>query len=141
DENGDDGRLIYSVTQINSEIKTILEDSYRSVWICGEISGFKQYSSGHMYFSLKDENSQISAVMFSFHNKNLKIELKDGMQVLVYGKITAYINRGTYQIQVYHVEEKGIGSLQEAFEKLKKKLAEEGLFDSSHKKRNTVLGQ
>ena len=133
-ENKDDGRLIYSVTQINSEIKTILEDSYRSVWICGEISGFKQYSSGHMYFSLKDENSQISAVMFSFHNKNLKIELKDGMQVLVYGKITAYINRGTYQIQVYHVEEKGVGSLQEAFEKLKKKLAEEGLFDSSHKK-------
>ena len=66
--------------------------------------------------------------------KNLKIELKDGMQVLVYGKITAYINRGTYQIQVYHVEEKGVGSLQEAFEKLKKKLAEEGLFDSSHKK-------
>ncbi|MBQ2219451.1 MAG: exodeoxyribonuclease VII large subunit, partial [Elusimicrobia bacterium] len=128
EEKGDDGRLIYSVTQINSEIKTILEDSYRSVWICGEISGFKQYSSGHMYFSLKDENSQISAVMFSFHNKNLKIELKDGMQVLVYGKITAYINRGTYQIQVYHVEEKGVGSLQEAFEKLKKKLAEEGLF-------------
>ncbi|WP_372519228.1 exodeoxyribonuclease VII large subunit [Candidatus Ruminimicrobiellum ovillum] len=134
DEKGDDGRLIYSVTQINSEIKTILEDSYRSVWICGEISGFKQYSSGHMYFSLKDENSQISAVMFSFHNKNLKIELKDGMQVLVYGKITSYINRGTYQIQVYHVEEKGIGSLREAFEKLKKKLAQEGLFDSSHKK-------
>ena len=57
-ENDNDGRLIYSVTQINSEIKTILEDSYRTVWICGEISGFKQYSSGHMYFSLKDENSQ-----------------------------------------------------------------------------------
>ena len=108
EEKNDDGRLIYSVTQINSEIKTILEDSYRSVWVCGEISGFKKYSSGHMYFSLKDENSQISAVMFSFHNKNLKIELKDGMQILVYGKITSYINRGTYQIQVYHVEEKGI---------------------------------
>lgn len=134
EEKNDDGRLIYSVTQINSEIKTILEDSYRSVWVCGEISGFKKYSSGHMYFSLKDENSQISAVMFSFHNKNLKIELKDGMQVLVYGKITAYINRGTYQVQVYHIEEKGVGSLQEAFEKLKKKLAEEGLFDSAHKK-------
>ena len=109
-ENKDDGRLIYSVTQINSEIKTILEDSYNSVWVCGEISGFKHYSSGHMYFTLKDENSQISAVMFSFHNKNLKFDLKDGMQVLLYGKITAYINRGTYQIQVYHAEEKGLGS-------------------------------
>lgn len=133
-ENNDDGRLIYSVTQINSEIKTILEDSYNSVWVCGEISGFKHYSSGHMYFTLKDENSQISAVMFSFHNKNLKIDLKDGMQVLLYGKVTAYINRGTYQIQVYHVEEKGLGTLQEKFEKLKKKLLEEGLFDKSHKK-------
>ena len=134
-ENNDDGRLIYSVTQINSEIKTILEDSYRSVWVCGEISGFKHYSSGHMYFTLKDENSQISAVMFSGYNQKLKFELKDGMQVLLYGKITSYINRGTYQIQVYHVEQKGLGTLQEAFEKLKKKLFEEGLFDSSHKKK------
>ena len=133
-ENKDDGRLIYSVTQINSEIKTILEDSYPSVWICGEVSSFKQYASGHMYFNLKDEKSQISAVMFSFHNKNLKFEPKDGMQVLVYGKVTTYINRGSYQIQVYHIEEKGLGTLQEAFEKLKKKLFEEGLFDSSHKK-------
>ncbi len=133
-ENKDDGRLIYSVTQINSEIKTILEDAYPSVWICGEISSFKEYASGHMYFNLKDEKSQISAVMFSFHNKNLKFELKDGMQVLVYGKVTTYINRGSYQIQVYHVEEKGLGTLQEAFEKLKKKLFEEGLFDNSHKK-------
>ncbi len=133
-ENKDDGRLIYSVTQINSEIKTILEDSYPSVWICGEVSSFKQYASGHMYFNLKDEKSQISAVMFSFHNKNLKFEPKDGMQVLVYGKVTTYINRGSYQIQVYHIEEKGLGTLQEAFEKLKKKLFEEGLFDNSHKK-------
>ncbi|MBR3627741.1 MAG: exodeoxyribonuclease VII large subunit [Elusimicrobia bacterium] len=133
-ESNEDGRLIYSVTQINSEIKAILEDSYRSVWVCGEISGFKHYSSGHMYFTLKDENSQISAVMFSGYNQKLKFELKDGMQVLLYGKITSYINRGTYQIQVYHVEEKGLGTLQEAFEKLKKKLFEEGLFDSSHKK-------
>ena len=133
-ENNDDGRLIYSVTQINSEIKTILEDSYPSVWVFGEVSSFKQYASGHMYFNLKDEKSQISAVMFSFHNKNLKIELKDGIQVLVYGKVTAYINRGSYQIQVYHIEEKGLGTLQETFENLKKKLFEEGLFDSSHKK-------
>ena len=71
-ENNDDGKFIYSVTQLNTEIKTILEDSYPSVWVCGEISSFKTYSSGHMFFNLKDENSQISAVMFSFHNQKLK---------------------------------------------------------------------
>ena len=72
-KNNGDSRKIYSVSEINNEIKIILEDSYPSVWISGEISGFKQYSSGHMYFNLKDENSQISAVMFSFCNQKLKI--------------------------------------------------------------------
>lgn len=129
-----DGRKIYSVTQINSEIKTIIEDCYRSVWITGEVSGFKQYSSGHMYFNLKDEKSQISAVIFSFQNQRLKFIPKDGMQVLLYGKITTYVNRGTYQIQVYHAEEIGKGTLQEKFENLKKKLLKEGLFDESRKK-------
>ncbi len=133
-ENNNDSRKIYSVTEINNEIKVILEDSYPSVWISGEISSFKQYSSGHMYFNLKDENSQISAVMFSFQNQKLKFALKDGMQVLLYGKITSYINRGTYQIQVYDVEQQGLGTLQEKFEKLKKKLLEEGLFDETHKR-------
>lgn len=133
-ENNDDGRLIYSVTQINDEIKTILEDSYPSVWICGEISSFKTYSSGHMYFNLKDENSQISAVMFSGYNQKLKFTPKDGMQVVVYGKITTYLQRGTYQIQVYSMKEQGVGILQEKFEKLKEKLLKEGLFENSHKK-------
>jgi exodeoxyribonuclease VII large subunit len=133
-ENNNDSRKIYSVTEINNEIKVIFEESYPSVWISGEISSFKQYSSGHMYFNLKDENSQISAVMFSFQNQKLKFALKDGMQVLLYGKITSYINRGTYQIQVYDVEQQGLGNLQEKFEKLKKKLLEEGLFDETHKR-------
>lgn len=127
-------RKVYSVTEINGEIKAILEQSYGCIWLSGEVSGFKTYSSGHMYFTLKDENSQISAVMFSTYNQKLKFMFKDGMQVLVYGKITAYINRGTYQIQVYHAEESGKGSLQEKFEKLKNKLSAERLFDSSFKK-------
>ncbi len=138
-ENTDDGKLIYSVTQINNEIKTILEDSYPSVWICGEISSFKTYSSGHMYFNLKDENSQISAVMFSGYNQKLKFIPKDGMQVVVYGKITTYLQRGTYQVQVTFMKEQGLGTLQEKFEKLKEKLLKEGLFDESHKKQIPYL--
>ena len=133
-KNNNDSRKIYSVTDINNEIKVILEDSYPSVWISGEISGFKQYSSGHIYFNLKDENSQISAVMFSFYSQKLKFALKDGMQVLLYGKIKSYVSRGTYQVQVYNIEKQGLGILQEKFEKLKNKLFKEGLFDEVHKK-------
>ena len=138
-ENINDDKLIYSVTQINNEIKTILEDSYPSVWICGEISSFKTYSSGHMYFNLKDETSQISAVMFAGYNKNLKFVPKDGIQVVVYGKITTYLQRGTYQVQVTFMKEQGLGTLQDKFEKLKEKLLKEGLFDESHKKQIPYL--
>jgi exodeoxyribonuclease VII large subunit len=132
--NDDDGKKIYSVSEINNEIKIILEDSYPSVWISGEISNLKTYSSGHMYFNLKDENSQISAVMFAGYNQKLKFIPKDGMQILVFGKITSYIQRGSYQIQVSYAKETGVGTLQELFEKLKKKLESEGLFDYKHKK-------
>ncbi|MFA7074085.1 MAG: exodeoxyribonuclease VII large subunit [Endomicrobiaceae bacterium] len=132
--NNDDGKKIYSVSEINNEIKIILEDSYPVVWISGEISNFKTYSSGHMYFNLKDENSQISAVMFSGYNQKLNFIPKDGIQILVFGKITSYVQRGTYQIQVSYAKEIGIGSLQEMFEKLKNKLETEGLFDHKYKK-------
>lgn len=134
EKNIDDGQKVYSVSEINGEIKLILEDSYTSVWICGEISNFKTYSSGHMYFNLKDENSQISAVMFSGYNQKLKFIPKDGMQIVVLGKITSYVQRGTYQIQVYFAREAGMGNLHEIFEKLKSKLQAEGLFDQIHKK-------
>ncbi len=134
EKNTDDGKKVYSVSEINGEIKLILEDSYNSVWICGEISNFKTYSSGHMYFNLKDENSQISAVMFSGYNQKLKFIPKDGMQIVVLGKITSYVQRGTYQIQVYFAREAGMGNLHEIFEKLKSKLQSEGLFDQIHKK-------
>ena len=138
-ESDDDGKLIYSVTQINGEIKTILEESYPQVWICGEISSCKKYSSGHLYFTLKDEQSQISAVMFAGYNQKLKFVPKDGMQVVVYGRITTYLQRGSYQIQVFFMKEQGIGTLQEKFEKLKNKLLKEGLFDESHKKQIPYL--
>ena len=138
-ENEDDGKIIYTVTQINSEIKSILEDSYPQVWLCGEISSFKKYSSGHIYFNLKDEQSQISAVMFAGYNQKLRFIPKDGMQVVTFGRITTYLQRGSYQIQVFFMKEQGVGTLQEKFEKLKNKLLQEGLFDERHKKQIPYL--
>jgi exodeoxyribonuclease VII large subunit len=127
-------KIIYTVSRIINEIKTVLEDSYPAVWITGEVSGFKTYSSGHSYFNLKDENSQIQAVLFAGFGKNINFVPQDGMQVVVYGKITSYVQRGTYQIQVFTIEQSGKGTLQESFEKLKNKLQREGFFDESRKK-------
>lgn len=135
----DDGRLIYTVTQISGEIKAILEDSYPGVWLRGEISNFKLYSSGHMYFSLKDENAQINAVMFQNANTGLIFAPEDGMGVLVYGRVSSYPKRGDYQIIVNHMEQYGAGDLFASYEKLKKKLEEEGLFDESSKKEIPLL--
>jgi len=132
--NSDDGRLIYTVSQISAEIKIILEDSYPGVWVKGEISGFKLYSSGHMYFNIKDESAQIKAVMFAGSNISLSFAPEDGMQVLVYGRVSSYPVRGDYQIIVSRMEQFGAGVLSAEFERLKKKLEAEGLFDQKYKK-------
>jgi exodeoxyribonuclease VII large subunit len=130
----DDGRLIYTVSQISDEIKLVLEDSYPSVWLEGEISDFKTYNSGHMYFYLKDENAQIKAVMFQNANISLTFLPKDGMKVLVFGRLSSYPKRGDYQIIVNKMDVFGKGSLSEEFEKLKKKLQSLGYFDANAKK-------
>lgn len=129
-----DGRLIYTVSQISNEIKLILEDSYPAVWIQGEISNFKLYNSGHMYFNIKDANAQIKAVMFQNINIGLKFAPQDGMKVLVYARVSSYPKNGDYQIIVNYMEQYGKGELYEAYERLKKKLEVEGLFDESVKK-------
>ncbi|GHT58674.1 exodeoxyribonuclease 7 large subunit [Endomicrobiia bacterium] len=130
----EDGRLVYTVTQISNEIKLILEDSYPAVWIQGEISNFKLYNSGHMYFNVKDSNAQIKAVMFKNVNIDLKFAPQDGIKVLVYGRINSYPKNGDYQIIVNHIEQYGKGELYEAYEQLKKKLEAEGLFNENVKK-------
>ncbi|GHT64731.1 exodeoxyribonuclease 7 large subunit [Endomicrobiia bacterium] len=130
----EDGRLVYTVTQISNEIKLILEDSYPAVWIQGEISNFKLYNSGHMYFNVKDSNAQIKAVMFKNVNIDLKFAPQDGIKVLVYGRINSYPKNGDYQIIVNHMEQYGKGELYEAYEQLKKKLEAEGLFNENVKK-------
>ncbi|MDR1196573.1 MAG: exodeoxyribonuclease VII large subunit [Endomicrobium sp.] len=125
---------VYTVTQINNEIKDMLEGVYPSIWISGEISDFKLYSSGHMYFNLKDENSLINAVMFQSSNIGLNFLPEDGMRVLVYGRISAYPKRGNYQIIISNMQKQGKGILSAEFERLKKKLLDEGLFEESAKK-------
>ncbi len=125
---------IYKVSELTKELKGHIETAFPSVWIEGEVSNVKSPSSGHLYFTLKDETSQIQAVFFAFRNKGLGFTLQDGMKVIVSGGITVYEKAGNYQVNVRKMEPAGIGALQLAFEQLKKKLFEEGLFDAARKR-------
>ncbi|MDZ4224793.1 MAG: exodeoxyribonuclease VII large subunit, partial [bacterium] len=125
---------IFSVGELTRQIRSLLETSYAEVWITGEISNFKAHTNGHFYFTLKDDKSQINAVMFRGSNSRLAFKPEDGMEALCHGKVTVYEVRGQYQIVVDHIEPKGIGALQMAFEQLKKKLGKEGLFDAARKR-------
>lgn len=127
-------RSIYSVSELTQKIKALLEENFPFIWINGEISNFKVPSSGHYYFTLKDDAAQISAVMFRGQNKRLKFMPEHGMSVTGYGRISVYGPRGAYQIILEYLEPSGAGALQAAFEQLKVKLSEEGLFDSIYKK-------
>ena len=134
-------RPIYTVSQLTGEIKTLLEKNFEHIWVEGEISNFRQPTSGHLYFTLKDESSQLRAVMFRMQNRLLKFEPEDGLQVVCYGRLTVYDPRGEYQIVVDHMEPKGLGALQLAFEQLKEKLSREGLFDPARKRPLPTLPQ
>ncbi len=129
-----DQHRIYTVSELTSDIKDILENTYPFVWIYGEISNFNIPASGHFYFTVKDEYSQINAVMFRNQNRNLKFTPENGISVTGLGRISVYEPRGTYQIIFEYLEPKGTGAIQLAFEQLKKRLADEGLFDEKHKK-------
>ncbi len=124
---------VYEVTELNKIIKRVLEEKLPFIWISGEISNFRTPSSGHCYFTLKDPQSQISAVMFRAQASALKFRPEDGLSVVGLGRISVYEPRGTYQIIFEYLEPKGIGSLQIAFEKLKQKLFDQGLFDQQYK--------
>jgi exodeoxyribonuclease VII large subunit len=127
-------RPILTVSQLTTEIKSLLERNFIHVWVEGEISNLRLPGSGHFYFTLKDDAAQIRGVMFRLQNRLLKFEPKEGLQVVCYGRITVYEPRGEYQVVVDHMEPKGLGALQLAFEQLKEKLACEGLFDPARKK-------
>jgi len=125
---------IYTVSELNQSIKFTLESSYGWLDVEGEISNFRPYSSGHWYFSLKDETSQISCVMWRGRNNYVFFTPQDGIKVRIKGKLSVYETRGNYQIDVAAMKPLGIGELQLAFEKLKEKLSREGLFDEQCKK-------
>ncbi len=130
---------VYEVTELNKIIKRILEEKFPFIWISGEISNFKIPSSGHCYFTLKDPHSQISAVMFRGQASALKFRPGDGQSIVGLGRISVYEPRGSYQIIFEYLEPKGIGGLQIAFEKLKQRLFEQGLFDQQHKQPLPVI--
>lgn len=129
-----EGPKVYTVREITRRIRDLMELNFPGIWIEGEISGFKHHSSGHMYFTLKDETAVLNAVFFARQNRGIKFELKDGLRVLVFGKISVYEPRGSYQLYVERIEPKGLGALQLAFLQLKEKLAQEGLFDTERKR-------
>lgn len=125
---------IYTVRELTRHIRSLIESAFPAVWVEGEISGFKHPHSGHIYFNLKDGEAVLKAAFFSRFNRSIKFDLKDGLQVLCFGKISVYEPRGDYQLYVERIEPKGLGALQLAFLQLKEKLAKEGLFDPQRKK-------
>jgi exodeoxyribonuclease VII large subunit len=127
-------RRIWTVRDLVASVRTHIEREYSDAWVEGEISNFRAQNSGHLYFTLKDQNSQISVVMFRSSARLLRFKPTDGMQVVVRGRVTIYEDRGQLQIIAEYVEPKGAGALQIAFEQLKAKLEAEGLFESSRKK-------
>src|ERR1044071_10240386 len=127
-------RRVYSITEISTAIREMLEGAFGEVWAEGEVSNCRQAPSGHYYFTLKDAQSQLRCVFFRQNSRFLKFKLNDGLAVLARGRITVYDVRGEYQLLVEHLEPRGAGALQLAFEQLKKKLAGEGLFDQARKR-------
>lgn len=134
-------RKIYKVSEINKIAKNLLEEEFPEIWLEGEISNFTLHSSGHLYFSLKDEDAQINAIMYKWQAGQLEFVPENGMKVIAQGKISVFVKGGRYQIIVYGLKPIGIGALQQAFEQLKRKLEREGLFDKARKRPIPMLPQ
>jgi len=132
-------RRIYSVSELTGSIRELLESSFGDLWIEGEISNCRAWNTGHVYFTLKDSGAQIKAVMFRSAVRYLKFKLEDGQHVIARGRLGVYDPKGEYQLVCEHVQPRGAGALQVAFEQLKKRLQGEGLFDTARKRPLPVL--
>ena len=132
-------RRVWSVTELNARVRGMLEAEFRSIWVEGEISNFREAQSGHLYFTLKDESSQIRCVCFRNQARLLKFRPEDGLHVTLRGQLSVYEQRGEYQIYVETLEPVGLGALQLAFDQLKQRLESEGLFAAERKKPLPVL--
>jgi exodeoxyribonuclease VII large subunit len=126
-------REIFTISRLNREARVLLERGLGSLWLEGEISNLSRPSSGHWYFSLKDEAAQVRCAMFRQRNLQVRVPVRDGSHVLARGRVSLYEARGEFQVVVEHLEEAGEGLLRRRFEELKARLAAEGLFDSRHK--------
>ncbi len=133
------GPTVYSITELTEKIKDHLEERFDFVWVEGEISNFRSPISGHFYMTLKDERAQIRAVMFRTQARYLKFRPEDGMKVVAQGRISVYAPRGEYQLVLDYLEPLGIGALAMAFEQMKRKLSEQGLFDEDVKRPLPIL--
>jgi len=127
-------RKVWSVSELTTRIRELLERQFRDIWVEGEISNCREAQSGHLYFTLKDARAQVRCVCFKNQHRLLKFRPEDGLHVTVRGSVGVYEPRGEYQIYVEHIEPVGLGALQLAFEQLKKRLEAEGLFDPARKK-------
>ena len=132
---------VYAVSRLVREARGVLEGSFPLIWVEGEISNLAMPASGHIYFTLKDEVAQVRCAMFRNRNRNVRFTPKNGMQVLLRVRVTLYEGRGEFQLVVEHMEEAGSGALQRAYEALKHRLGEEGLFSQEHKKELPNLPQ
>lgn len=130
----DQTRQVYTVGELTRRVRFLLEDEFSSVWVEGELSGFTHHNSGHMYFTIKDQDATLQCVMFRRENLKLRFRPEGGLKVVCHGRISVYPPRGQYQLMVDAMEPKGLGALQLAFEQLKEKLFKEGLFDEERKK-------
>ena len=126
-------RDVYTVSRLNLDARAILEETFSTVWIEGELSNLARPRSGHMYFTLKDEHCQVRCAMFRMYNRTLSFAPEDGMQVLAHARVSLYPERGEFQLIVQYMEEAGAGALRRAFDALKNRLGAEGLFDAGHK--------
>ena len=126
---------VLTVSQLSAKLKGVIEDHFPSVWVAGEISNFSQPQSGHCYFTLKDDNAQIRAVLWRNTAARLKLALHDGLEVVCRGRLDLYPPRGSYQLVVDELQPKGMGALELALRQRREKLAAEGLFDSARKRR------
>lgn len=129
------GDHVYSVSELNSAIRNLLEQRFTFISVAGEVSNLRRPYSGHLYFTLKDDQGQLKAVLFKMQQRYLKRQPADGQAIICRGRLSVYEPRGEYQLIVDHIDFHGTGALQIAFEQLKKKLAAEGLFDQAAKKR------
>ena len=127
-------RRALTVSQLTTNVRALLEKQIGQVWVSGELSNFRAQSSGHIYFTLKDANAQLSCVLFRGELLANRELLADGQKVVLHGALTVYEQRGQYQLRVLAVELQGVGALQLAFERLKQKLQAEGLFATERKR-------